>query len=120
MGKREIETDCQHHIGHERDKPKELAQEIAMIELTNACGGNQKAHPDIEKREGESFNRAPQVSKLAALGEKKAVEKHFRNEEGEKNAHLEGQVASGSPMRGALELVASAKFVALEFEIPKM
>src|ERR1700681_3550636 len=120
MGKREVETQDQRQIADERDEPEQLAEKIAVVELAHAQDRDEKTDADIDEREGEGFYRAAQISELAPLGEKEAVEKHFEHEQGDQNADLQREAASGGPARGPLEPVAAAEFVAFELEVAQM
>jgi len=91
-----------------------------MVELAHARDGDEKAAADVEQGEREGFYRAAQIPELASLRQKESVEKNLENENCEKNADLERQVASERPARGSLELVAALKLVAFELQIAQM
>ena len=85
-----------------------------------ASGGDKKAHPDIEEGERECFGRSAQISKLASLGQKEPVEKHFKHENGEQNSNLQRQISTRRPMCGPLEPVPPLKFVPLHLQVAQM
>src|SRR6266571_3657900 len=91
-----------------------------MVELAHARDGDEKAAADVEQGEREGFYRAAQMPELASLRQKESVEKNLENENCEKNADLERQVASERPARGSLELVAALKLVAFELQNAQM
>ena len=120
MGERQVEDDRDREIGEEGDEPEQLAQPVAVVELAHADRAGEKRHADVEKREHQRFGGAADIAELAALGEEEAVEKHLEDEQAQQDADLEGEVAAGRPARGALELVAPAKVVALDLDVAQM
>src|SRR5260370_41707366 len=91
-----------------------------MIALPHADQGDEEADADIEQREREGFGRAAEISELASLGEKEAVEEHLEHEKDEQNPDLDGQISARCPVRGAFQLVAAPEFIPFELEVAKM
>ena len=91
-----------------------------MVELAHADRAGEEGDADIEQREHQRLGGAADVAELASLGEEEAVEEHLEHEQAEQNADLEGEISAGCPARGALELVAPAKVVALDLDVAQM
>ena len=99
MREREVDRDQQEQIAKQGEKPEQLAQRIAVVELAHPDDGDEEAHADIEQRERKGLGGAAQIAELAALGEKEAVEEHLEHEQDEQDADLD---ASGCrPMPSA-------------------
>ncbi len=62
----------------------------------------------------------PRYPSSLPLDEKEPVEKDLEDKDGKKNSDLEGQIAARCPVRGALELMAPLKFVALHLQFTQM
>ena len=109
-----------HDVGEERDEAEQLAQPVAVVELAHSDCARQEGDADVEEREHQRLGRAADIAELAPLGEEEAVEEHLEDEEAQQHADLQGQVPAGRPARGALELVAAAKVVALDLDVAQM